>query len=987
MSAALDLQEQYVARRAESLKLHEAFTNAQEVSATLAKQVQQGNAPWQIEQAPGQQYLPWNPSTGRDFSAGNAVSLMSQAQEAGYSDTRWLTSRQAEREGGQVRSGEQGTRIEFWQYGGIENGQAVQYEQPRVFSTTVFNAEQIDGLEAAPNRSTASRAAPQEVAPDQDTYPFGSEGHAKRALRKEIEAMIIGSQDGTGFQPKRSEAQADQWVKALQNDPREIYRAAADASRTIEQRRDLELDAFLDANTSLRRKASSLTEAVEALEAEISPRQSVPVTFAHETTEAKAVQRPTVKEWIIGTLEVGGERLQALATTLKAAQGISDPSRPALWERLIDGADENRDRFAELVVNARENLGSRVESAWERVAQAWDSFAQEIGGQTSPRSPEQPTLSERIEDLADRFGRTVGIVRDRPDLEREMPAAEPSKLVVRGDEALSHAQEAVRTYRDALAKEGAAPFESKTTTLERNGAHKAVVAALNNPEVGPRLRAGADRGLGLTEDVVLNNFDRLLEKLDPRQLLQQMSGPVPIEQDQSNSVAASSVAPAAEPTPPTFIRSEHPAMSPSDDQLVYLAVPFAEKDDAKQAGAKWDKAEKAWFVPAGVALDGFTAWMPLKDSVHIAAGPDPREAFGDALRQAGLQVQGTPEMDGQMHRVQVEGDRGKEKSGAYAGYLDGHPAGFFQNFRTGEKSTWKAVGPPAALSAQDRAQLAGEAAQKRQDRAHDRERMYERTAQQVNAIWAAATPATAHPYLETKTVQAHATRQAAPGTTITVEGKDGQPKQLDVGGQLLVPVRGVEGNLQSLQIIRDDGSKMFMPGGRVDGGHMVIGDLDQPGPLLLAEGFATAATLHQLSGQPVVVAFNAGNLGRVAEVMRQEYPDRAIYLAGDNDHLKEAAGKPNVGREKAEAAANAIGGYVLLPSFTPSSRGTDWNDLAKSEGRDIAQFALQAGFRGAERDRLAAAITATRSVDRSASLAPNLTSSEQVGNEPAGIER
>ena len=709
MSETLDLREQYRGRRAASSKLHESFTNAQELSATLATQIQLGNAPWQIAREPGQQYLPWNPSTGRDFSAGNAVSLMSQAQEAGYSDTRWLTSRQTEREGGQVRPGEQGTRIEFWQYGGIENGRAVQYEQPRVFSTTVFNAEQIDGLEAAPDRSRASRLAPQEVASDQDTYPFGSEGHAKRALRKELEALIIGSQDGTGFQPRRSEAQADQWVKALQNDPREIYRAAADASRTVEQRRHLELDAFLDADTSLRGKASSLAEA------EIFPRRD------------------------------------------------------------------------------------------------------------------------------------------------------------------------------------------------------------------PVLR--------------------------------------------------------------TFIRSEHTAMSPSDDQRVYLAVPFAEKDDAKQAGAKWDKAEKAWFVPAGVALDGFAAWMPAKDSVHIAAGPDPREAFGDALRQAGLQVQGTPEMDGQMHRVQVEGDRGKEKSGAYAGYLDGHPAGFIQNFKTGEKSTWKATGPAAPLSAQDRAQLAGEAAQKRQDRAHDRERMYERTAQQVDAIWAAATPATAHPYLETKIVQAHGTRQAASGTMITVEGKDGQPKQLDVGGQLLVPVRGIEGNLQSLQIIRDDGSKMFMPGGRVDGGHMVIGGLDQPGPLLVAEGFATAATLRQLSGQPVVVAFNAGNLGRVAEIMREEYPDRAIYLAGDNDHLKEAAGKPNVGREKAEAAANAIGGYVLLPSFTPSSRGTDWNDLAKSEGRDIAQFALQAGFRGAERDRLAAAITATRSVDRSASLAPNLTSSEQVGNEPAGIER
>jgi hypothetical protein len=40
---------------------------------------------------------------------------------------------------------------------------------------------------------------------------------------------------------------------------------------------------------------------------------------------------------------------------------------------------------------------------------------------------------------------------------------------------------------------------------------------------------------------------------------------------------------------------------------------------------------------------------------------------------------------------------------------------------------------------------------------------------------------------------------------------------------------------------------------------------------------------------------NAGNLMAVAQVYRQLYPDRPIYIAGDNDHRREAEAKPNVG--------------------------------------------------------------------------------------------
>lgn len=40
----------------------------------------------------------------------------------------------------------------------------------------------------------------------------------------------------------------------------------------------------------------------------------------------------------------------------------------------------------------------------------------------------------------------------------------------------------------------------------------------------------------------------------------------------------------------------------------FLNVPFAEKDEAKQLGARWDAAKKKWYVPQGVDLEGFSRW-------------------------------------------------------------------------------------------------------------------------------------------------------------------------------------------------------------------------------------------------------------------------------------------------------------------------------------------------------------------------------------------
>jgi phage/plasmid primase-like uncharacterized protein len=145
----------------------------------------------------------------------------------------------------------------------------------------------------------------------------------------------------------------------------------------------------------------------------------------------------------------------------------------------------------------------------------------------------------------------------------------------------------------------------------------------------------------------------------------------------------------------------------------------------------------------------------------------------------------------------------------------------------------------------------------------------------------------------------------------------------------------VDGRLWGVQRVDVDGSKLFLKGARTEGGHMLIGGKPKPGtPLLVAEGYATGATLHEATGLPVAVAFNAGNLLAVAKAYRAADPSRPIVIAGDNDHHlpHRPVALPNVGQQKAEAAAAAIGGAVVLPSFPPGDRGSDWNDLARRQG-------------------------------------------------------
>ncbi|MBF0460859.1 MAG: DUF3987 domain-containing protein [Magnetococcales bacterium] len=200
-------------------------------------------------------------------------------------------------------------------------------------------------------------------------------------------------------------------------------------------------------------------------------------------------------------------------------------------------------------------------------------------------------------------------------------------------------------------------------------------------------------------------------------------------------------------------------------------------------------------------------------------------------------------------------------------------------------------------------------------------------------IWAACAPAPAdHAYLQRKVVQAFGLRLYR--GPLVIAG-------MACNGALVVPLVDATGKLVTLQFISPGGDKRFLPGCPKKGAFHVIGSLTEI--IVIAEGFATAASVHQATGYQTIVAVDAGNLQPVDETVREQHPHHTIVIAADDDiHI---VGNP--GRSKAEEAARSIGGFLALPDFGSNRPDgvTDFNDLAQLHG----QGAVKKCIGGAQR--------------------------------------
>ena len=261
-------------------RYHEKF------AATVIKQIEAGNAPWQRAAKAGEPVLPRNAVSGRRYSGGNALYLAARGQDRGFTDNRWISAKQLRENDGKLARGAVGERILYRDDAG---------KKPLWRTATVYNVEQTRGLklDRPPQRAEwhahraadaviASSATPIKESPgdlayyakdedrivmpergrfpsadayyntafrhlahasghedrmNRDTFKqvhsegLDGEGHGREQLRVELAAMTTTQRVGVGYTPADSAAYKELWAKAVKADPREIHRAAADADR------------------------------------------------------------------------------------------------------------------------------------------------------------------------------------------------------------------------------------------------------------------------------------------------------------------------------------------------------------------------------------------------------------------------------------------------------------------------------------------------------------------------------------------------------------------------------------------------------------------------------------------------------------------------------------------------------------------------------------------------------------------------------------
>lgn len=847
----------------------------------------------------------------------------------------------------------------------------VKLERPRVFFATVFNGEQIDGLpelekkeqtwdpiERAENILNASGANIQHnggerafyrpssdsihlpdkgLFPSADNYyatalhevghwtghtsrldrdilhPFGSIGYAKEELRAEISSMIIGDELGIGHDPSQHAAYVSSWIKALEDDPLEIFRAAADAEKIQGYILGLE------------------QQHIQEQEKE----QTHTATLADLTTKEYQRMQAAEENYHQELVRVYGE---SRANEARYQLSHEDPIVQASKEAFLAASEA----WHNAINDARQSIdGGNVSHANED--KAMTEYQDELARLLKP-SPLTPKLSAvaRSESFSERELLDEIVSMEPPETNsKEFILASDQFTFWNGDgwRGLDEAKrynDPTTAFKDALSLD-----ESERDYLEESAVmlyehdHNAktfnltVTTALMSNKPALRDRWIKHFGEACPEDVLeakteRSNTENIMQgdtdsTSDSRTYIN-----VPYqEKDDAKKLGARwdrqerswFIPPGVDPEPFanwTTHKSDDSVDRPIDyepvspiqnDKREYLAVPYGERNAAKAAGALWDKVAKSWYVGPNAQRDGLERWKP--DNVPNQQSPaiSPMEEFADAMRSIDFIVaDGHPIMDGKKHRIEVGGDKTGEKSGFYVGHLDGHPAGYIKNNRTGIDMKWKSKG--YLLDPQEKAKLQAEAAEKLAARAAEQERVHEATAQRVSRQTANLVPVfEPTPYLRDKGIQAHA-------GTLT-----------DAGGQkTYIPATDVDGKQWTMQYIQEDGTKRFAKDSRKEGCFHVIGgieSLDQAPALVISEGYATAATNAEALGFATVAAFDSGNLPGVAKALHEKFPDKPVIIAGDDDRNRLLTDGINPGRSKAEEAAKAVKGTAIFPIFAP----------------------------------------------------------------------
>lgn len=863
------------------------------VAERIIKQLEEGTAPWQRPWNPGESgaFLPYNPVTGNRYKGINSIYLLSQ----NHDDQRWMTYKQATVLGGQVRKGEKGTGIQYWKFTEeqtkkdgdgkpIVDGEGnpvkvvVQLERPRAFFANVFNAEQIDGLPLLQKK-------------EQTWNPI-----------ERAEGILAAS--GADIQHNGG--------------GRSFYRPLSDSIHLPDKGQFPTADNYYSTalhelghwsghqdrlNRDLVHPFGSEGYAKEELRAEIASMiLGDELGIGHDPSQHVAY----VGSWIKVLKDDPMEIFRAAADAEKIQNYVIGLEQKQVQEQTTEATMD------------------AVKTTQKNVIKYW----QAENGVGSAITPEMKASFEAIPaDLSQLSSATADDYRK---------AAEAARLE----------EEAVKNNPNSTAEDITAVREQRKTAdlaavINDNDFQKKVTDTgqqqqkITSSQGGEGVKAQSqDKGGKAYINVPFREKDEA-KGLGAIWDRGQRSWYIP------SGVNPSLFSKWTQTSALTATVQAKAVVDGAKEDRQYLAVPYTERIEAKAAGAIWDKEAKSWYAGPKADMDKLQRWLP--ENIKNQQGPamTPREEFADGLRALGCVVTGDhPIMDGNRHRIETVGDKARERAGFYVAHLDGHPAGFMVNNRTGESLKWKSKG--YALSEEEKAKLQADSAGKLQERELAQTARQNAVAASVRGLLAVAPQASEeHKYLQSKQVRPGdlrvvpedgSTLPAGSSVMIGANWKESKvlretnpDKLVFTAGDLLLSAQDMSGEVRSVQSIQENGMKRFATGGaKQDMFHVVGGQgldaLAKAPSIVISEGYATADTLSKSLGYATVAAFDSGNLPHVAKQLRGQFPDKPFVIAGDNDcHLELTEGK-NPGKEKALAAAKAVDGTAIFPIFAPGEQ-------------------------------------------------------------------
>ena len=774
------------------------------VANKLIEQLKQGTAPWQRSCEPGQPHavMPINPVTGKRYKGMNALQLMAE----NHTDQRWMTYKQAESAGAQVRRGEKGTSIQYWAFTEEKiktdeqgkpmfdvEGQVLKtvlrLERPRVFYATVFNAAQMDGL-------------PEHVL---QKAKWNSIERAEQILQASGATIHHGENN------------------------RAFYRPSTD---------------------------------------------SIHLPFKSQFASAGHYFSTALHE--LGHWSGAASRLDRDLTHAFGSEGYA--------------REELRAEIASMMLGDELGIG-HDSSQHAAYVSSWISVLENDPLELFRSAAD----AEKIQHFVLLFEHT---------LEQE----QTQMNATRQEEHLTVFNENPRTIHEGIAMLNAVDLQYRTEDQNRSLEKTWLDIPFKQKDIAKELAGTLPNGKkAIAWDKATSRWfahsGADLDKLKPWLVN-------PIQSLHAEALEVTSTA------------------RPATDKT-WLAVPYTQREAVKQLAGKlpdgsraveWDKAAKCWFAHAGADLDKLKPWLADGQLARQEPALSPEQEFSNLLKSVGCHVTGDhPVMDGQKHRISIEGDKQSEKSGFYVGHVDGHPAGYIKNNRTGVEIKWKSKG--YSLNPDQKAAMQAALVVKQEARAAEHANHQQEAAIRVSKKLAELMPVvTATPYLRAKGI--------APPPGIFTD-KENQTT--------CIPATDENGKLWTIQYIQEDGTKRFARNSRKEGCFHAIGGLDAIAAapvIVISEGYATAVSVSEALGFSTVAAFDAGNLEAVARALHEKFPDKPIVIAGDDDQHLEIMQGINPGKTKAMSAAKAVNGTAVFPIFAPNEQArdpkkfTDFNDLA-----------------------------------------------------------